>query len=86
MKNAIKLAALIAALSLCSCNRIAKVYGGTMKVELEKDQKLVNLSWKTDSLWILTRTRKADEPVEKYEYKENSTFGVLEGKVTIVEK
>lgn len=86
MKNTIKLTAFIAALSLCSCNHIARVYGGSATVELEKDQKLVNASWKNDSLWILTRTRKADEPVEKYEYKENSMFGVLEGTVTITEK
>jgi hypothetical protein len=86
MKNLIKLTALIAALSLCSCNHIARVYGGSVTVELEKDQKLINASWKEDSLWILTRVRKADESVETYQYKESSTFGMLEGTVTIVEK
>ncbi len=91
MKNAIKLAALIAILSLTACeNERTKMFGGKMTVELEKDQKLVNVSWKTSdenpSLWLLTRVRKADEQAETYQYIEKSTFGVLEGTVTIVEK
>jgi len=91
MKNLIKLTALIAILSLTACeNQLAKTFGGKMTVELEKDQKLVNASWKTSestsSLWLLTRVRKADEQPETYQYIEKSTFGVLEGTVTIVEK
>ena len=91
MKNLIKLTALIAILSLTACeNQLAKTFG-KMTVELEKDQKLVNASWKTysesnTSLWLLTRVRKADEQPETYQYIEKSTFGVLEGTVTIVEK
>ena len=70
---------------------IAKRFGGTMTVEIEKDQKLVNCSWKSgkdqgDSLWLLTRVRKEGEAPETYKYIEKSTFGVLEGTVTIVEK
>lgn len=63
-----------------------------MTVELEKDQKLVNCSWKSNgknagsSLWILARARKEGEQPETYKYSEKSTFGVLEGTVTIVEK
>jgi len=91
MKNTIKLAALIAILSLTACeNERAKMFGGKITVELEKDQKLVNVSWKTSdgnpSLWLLTRVRKAEEQPETYQYIEKSTFGLLEGTVTIVEK
>ncbi len=92
MKNLIKLTALIAILSLTACeNQLAKTFGGKMTVELDKDQKLVNASWKTysesnTSLWLLTRVRKADEQPETYQYIEKSTFGVWEGTVTIVEK
>lgn len=76
-----------AILSLTSCNQVANKLGGTMTVELEKDQKLVNCSWKKDSsLWILTRVRKEGEVPETYKYHENSTFGVLEGTVNIIEK
>lgn len=62
-----------------------------MTVEIEKDQKLVNCSWKSgedqgDSLWLLTRVRKEGEQPQTYKYSEKSTLGILEGTVTIVEK
>jgi hypothetical protein len=81
-----------AILSMTACdNTIAKKFGGTMTVELEKGQKLVNCSWKSGknegtSLWLLTRARKEGETPDTYKYTEKSTFGVLEGTVTIVEK
>ena len=81
------IAILFLAMSLTGCNVVAKKLGGLMTVELEKDQKLVNCSWKAnDSLWVLTRQRREGEPPETYKYQEKSTFGVLEGTVTIVEK
>jgi hypothetical protein len=91
MKNTIKLTALIATLFLTACdNVVSKTFGGKMTVELQKDQKLVNASWKSDgdlsSLWLLTRVRKAEEQPETYQYIEKSTFGMLEGTVTIIEK
>ena len=57
-----------------------------MTVEIEKDQKFVNCSWKHTDLWILTRARKEGEQPETYKYSEKSTYGVLEGTVTIQEK
>ena len=82
-----------AILSLASCdNYKAKHLGGTMNIELEKDQKLVTCSWKggtqsqSTSLWILTRARKEGEQPETYKYSEKSTMGVLEGTVVIQEK
>jgi hypothetical protein len=70
---------------------MVKKFGGTMTVEIDKDQKLVNCSWKSSketgtSLWLLTRARKENEQPETFKYFEKSTFGVLEGTVTIVEK
>jgi hypothetical protein len=93
IKNVIKSIACGAAiLSMTACDTtIAKKFGGTMTVELEKDQKLVNCSWKSGknegtSLWLLTRARKEGETPDTYKYIEKSTFGVLEGTVTIIEK
>lgn len=97
-KNIFKATFLVSILSLASCdNYKAKHLGGTMTVELEKDQKLVTCSWKggtqsgstslqSTSLWILTRTRKEGEQAETYKYSEKSTMGVLEGTVVIQEK
>lgn len=86
MKNIIKAVALITVLSFASCNHIARKYGGSMTVDVDKDKKLVNCSWKKDELWLLTRQRKDGETPETYTYIEKSTFGILEGTVTIVEK
>lgn len=67
-------------------NPIARKLGGTVTVNLENNRKLVNVSWKKDdSLWILTRKMRKDEEAETYEYKEDSTFGVIEGTVVVIE-
>lgn len=82
----IKLITILSLLTLSSCNYVTRVVGGSMTVDLEKDQKLVNVSWKHTDLWVLTRARKEGEQPETYKYVEHSTFGVLEGVVTINEK
>ena len=93
IKNVFKtLACGAAILSMTACdNTLTKTFGGTMTVEIEKDQKLVNVSWKSSgkdgsSLWLLTRPKKDGEQPETYKYIEKSTFGVLEGTVVIQEK
>jgi len=93
MKNIFKIVACGAAiLSMTACDNVrAKAFGGTMTVEIEKDQKLVNCSWKSSrdtgtSLWLLTRVRKEGEQPETYKYSEKSTLGVLQGTVVIQEK
>jgi hypothetical protein len=86
MKNLYKVIGLVTILSLSSCNYFTKALGGNMNVEIEKDQKFVNCSWKRSDLWILTRTRKEGEVPETYKYTEKSTYGVLKGVVTIQEK
>jgi hypothetical protein len=92
IKNLFKVTALLCLFSLSACdNAMTKSFGGTMTVELEKDQKLVNASWKSSgksssSLWLLTRVRKDNEQPETYKYIEKSTYGVFEGTVVIQEK
>ena len=86
MKTIINLILITLILSLSSCNYTSRVLGGNMVVELDKDQKLVNCSWKETDLWILTRVRKEGENPETYKYIEKSTLGALEGIVTIIEK
>lgn len=72
--------------SEASFNPIARQFGGTITIDLKENKKLVNISWKADdSLWILTREMRKDEDPEIYEYHEDSTFGVIEGTVIIIE-
>ena len=69
-----------------SFNPIAREFGGTVTVNLEPNRKLVNISWKTDnSLWVLTRKMRDGEEAEEYEYREDSSFGIIEGTVKIIE-
>ena len=67
------------------CNPVARKMGCNMTINLKPGEKLVNATWKDTSLWILTRKMKSDDVVETYKFKEDSTFGVLEGTVTIYE-
>lgn len=70
----------------CTDNQRARNFGGTARIELPVDQKLVNATWKQDDLWYLTRTAKKDEVPETLTFKEDSSFGVLNGEVIFVEK
>lgn len=74
------------AISATGCHGATKDLGGEMTIELEPNQKLELITWKEDSLWLLTRPMRDDENAETHTYYEDSEWGVLEGKVTIVEK
>lgn len=71
----------------CSCtqNIRAKHWGGKATEVLPSGQKLVTVTWKDADLWILTRPMKSGESAETYNFKESSTWGVLNGTVTIIE-
>jgi len=72
-------------------NAIAKKIGGVATVKLPPNTKLVNVSWKTDpktdktSLYYLYRPMRKDEFAETYKYQEDSTWGVLESTIIIIE-
>ena len=66
-------------------NTITKNFGGTIKVNLEPNTKLENITWKDDSLWVLTRPMREDEEAETYSYKQHSNMGLIEGEVIVIE-
>lgn len=81
------LCVMVIALSIDGCSHaVTKNFGGEMTIELEPGQKLEAVTWKEDSLWILTRPMRDDEVPETHTFYEDAEFNVLEGKVTIVEK
>jgi hypothetical protein len=65
---------------------MAKTYGGKMTLELPPGKKLINITWKDAELWYLVRDRKQGEPMETYEFKEDSRYGLYEGVITVKEK
>jgi hypothetical protein len=61
----------------CTDNQRAKAFGGTMTVNLEENEVLVNATWKEAQLWILVK----DTTTNQLEFREYSSFGLVEGKV-----
>ena len=88
MKKILKAtAAAILLISMTGCQQTAaKRWGGEATIELKEGQKLQEVTWKDDSLWILTRDRHEDEKPETYTFYEENDLNVLEGKVTLIEK
>lgn len=76
---------ILAVTFLSGCNTVTRKFGGNQTIVLEKGQKLEMVTWKEDSLWILTRDMRPDEQPESYIFSEDSNFGVLEGAVKLIE-
>ena len=76
-----------AATFLTGCNDqfMARKFGGTQTIELQPGERLANVTWKHNSLWLLTKNAPEVTPTT-YEFKESAILGVLEGTVRIVEK
>lgn len=88
MKKFTLLLVLLVAISLSNCtkNQRARSFGGNETVELPEGQKLIEATWKGEDLWYLTRDRREGEPVETYTFKEQSSYGLIQGTVTFNEK
>lgn len=84
MKN---LLILISSVLLTSCtdNWSSKNLGGTMIIDLPKGEKLVNITWKEESVWYLTRPMTGNETPQESKFQEKSPKGIIEGTVIIRE-
>lgn len=69
----------------CTSNSMTKKFGGTQTVMLDKGKKLVNITWKDNSMWIITKPMTANDIAETYEFGEKSNYGIIEGTVIIKE-
>lgn len=69
----------------CTENQRPKRFGGTANVNLPANKKLVNVTWKNEQLSILTKPMTTNDVAETYTFKENSSFGLIEGTVVIFE-
>lgn len=69
----------------CTDQSSTRFFGGTSTIELEKGKKLVNITWKDEDIWVLTKRMNATDVAETYEFKEHSSYGVMEGTVIIKE-
>ena len=86
-KNLIIFSLLVGAVLLCGCSdkTMARRYGGDSTVDLAPGEKLEEVTWKDNNLWILTKPMKDSDVAEEYTFREDSEFGIIEGTVHIVE-
>lgn len=89
MQNSFKLIiiALMLCVSVAGCSEKSRTraWGGTSTVDLPANKKLMNVTWKDTSLWILTRDMKDGEVAESYTFKEDSSLDQFEGTVYLIE-
>ena len=71
-------AAGLAVLSGCE-QQLARSFGGTLKADIPSGTQLVAVTWKGADLWVLY----FDPRTNTCTFKENSTYGVMEGAVVI---
>ncbi len=76
---------LVAALSISCDNAISRKFGGSTTINLPAGQKLIEVTWKDNSLWYLTEPMDTDYIPKTKTFQEDSNLGVLEGTVTFVE-
>ncbi len=77
----------LATLFIGGCKqKFTRNFGGTMTYKLDSKTKLVNCTWKENSLWILTTERAVEEAPKTYKFSEKSMVGILQGTVVIQEQ
>jgi hypothetical protein len=86
MRKLILLFVMTLLLFSCTENARVRVFGGEGTLNVPQGQKVVNVTWKETDLWILTRPMTAKDSAETYTFSESSSWGLLEGTLTLVEK
>ena len=76
---------LVAICKSCSNQSMTKNWGGEMDMYLDPNRKLVEVAWKDDSIWYLTKPMTDDDIAEEYEFAESDAIGLLEGTLRIYE-
>ena len=69
----------------CTENSRVKSWGGEGTINLPKGRKLINVTWKEDQIWYLTRPMNSDDVAQTYKFQEESSWGVIEGTYNIIE-
>lgn len=72
--------------SFSSCQGCTRQWGGTTKIELEPGEKLVEATWKNNSIWYLVEPMENDYVPKTKVFKEQSNARMLEGQVVFVER
>ncbi len=84
-KLLLPIVAILVIASSCTENSRVKNFGGEGTINLPQGRKLINITWKEDEIWYLTRPMNSDEVAETYKFHEESSWGAIEGTYNIVE-
>lgn len=74
-----------ALLTACTEQTMTRNFGGNQEIELGKGQRLVELTWKDNNLWILTEPMDSDYVPKTKTFYEISEWGAWEGFIAIIE-
>lgn len=86
MRIIITLVALLTIATSCTEQHMARRYGGKMKIELPKGEKLIMATWKEANLFYLTEPMDSGYIPKKKVFRESSNFGVWESEITFIER
>lgn len=86
MRIIITLVALLTIATSCTEQHIARRYGGKLKIELPKGERLMMATWKKANLFYLTEPMDSGYIPKKKVFRESSNFGVWESEITFIER
>lgn len=86
MRIIITLVALLTIATSCTEQNMARRYGGNLKIELPKGEKLMMATWKEANLFYLTEPMDSGYIPKKKVFRESSNFGVWESEITFIER
>lgn len=76
---------IVIAFTSCTENVRARAWGGEMTITVPANQKVINVTWKENDVWVLTRPMRPGETPETYFFYEKSPFGIMEGEIKLIE-
>lgn len=76
---------LLLTLLACTDNQRTKAFGGDMTIKVPCDQVVFDTTWKGEDLWYATHPAGEGWRPEKKVFTEYSSFGLVQGHVTLVE-
>jgi hypothetical protein len=77
-KNILWIASILIISVSCTENSRVKNFGGEGTINLPQGRKLVNITWKEDQIWYLTRPMNSNDIIETYKFHEESSWGAVE--------
>ena len=79
MKKLMMILGAMVVMSSCTENVRARHFGGTETLALKPNEKVLNVTWKDNEMWVCTQ----DTITRVVYFREKSSWGVMEGTVII---